>query len=55
MCVVFSVADGGGRVQVQRFHSPFRHWLSGLGVELLVFGAFIMAVGTLMAVLVWIL
>ena len=42
-------------MQVHRFQSPFKHWLSGLGAEVLVFGAFIMVVGALMAVLVWLL
>ena len=42
-------------MQVHRFQSPFKHWVSGLGAELLVFAAFIAAVGALMAVLVWLL
>lgn len=42
-------------MQVHRFQSPFKHWLSGLGAEVLGFGAFLLVVGVVMAVLVWLL
>ena len=45
----------GGQVQANRFHSPFKHWLSGLGAEVLAFGAFILVVAAAMALLVWLL
>ncbi|MDA3935309.1 MAG: hypothetical protein PF636_00390 [Actinomycetota bacterium] len=38
-------------MQVHRFQSPFKHWVSGLAVELAVFAVF---VATLMAVTLFI-
>ena len=42
-------------MQVHRFQSPFKHWLSGLLAELAVFGAFMLVIGVIVAVLVQIL
>jgi hypothetical protein len=42
-------------MQVHRLQSPFKHWLSGLLSELAVFGAYMLAIGILVAVLVQIL
>jgi hypothetical protein len=42
-------------MQVHRLESPFKHWLSGLAVELAVFGAFLLGVAALIAVLVYVL
>lgn len=42
-------------MQVHRLQSPFKHWLSGLLTELAVFGAYVLAIGILVAVLVRIL
>ncbi len=39
-------------MQVHRFQSPFKHWFSGLLVEIAVFGAFITLVAVLVAVIV---
>jgi hypothetical protein len=41
----------GEKMQVHRFQSPFKHWVSGLAVELAVFAVF---VATLMAVTLFI-
>lgn len=40
---------------VQRFHSPFKHWLSGLFAEVAAFLAFMTAVAVIVAVLVRVL
>jgi hypothetical protein len=42
-------------MQVHRFQSPFKHWLSGLAVEMAVFGAYLAIVAALVAVLVYLL
>lgn len=42
-------------MQVHRFQSPFKHWLSGLFVELAVFAAFFVVIAVLVAVLVRVL
>jgi len=42
-------------MQVHRFQSPFKHWLSGLLTELAGFGAYMLVVGIVVAVLVQIL
>jgi hypothetical protein len=41
-------------MEVHRLQSPFSHWVSGLGAELLVFGGFIALVAALVAVIVWV-
>ncbi len=41
-------------MQVHRFQSPFSHWVSGLVVEVIVFGGFITVVAVLVAVIVWV-
>ena len=42
-------------MHVHRLQSPFKHWLSGLLVELAVFGAYMLVAGAVIAILVRIL
>ncbi len=42
-------------MRVNVFHSPFRHWVRGLGWELIAFAGFLLTALLLVAVLLWIL
>lgn len=42
-------------MQVHRFQSPFKHWFSGLLVEIAVLGGFIALVAAVVAVIVRVL
>ncbi len=43
------------RVQVHRFQSPFKRWVSGLTVEILVFAAFFLFLSILTSAIMWLL
>lgn len=37
-----------------RFHSPYKHWVRGLGVEVVVLSAFLLVVSLLGALVAWV-
>ena len=39
-------------MQVHRLQSPFKRWLSGLGAELLVFGAYVAFVSAVVVIII---